>query len=204
MKSTTRLYDILRTSWQNYQNDHKNYNQLISTSFFNDNLLERMLNKDTDLLAFIKATIFLGSKVPDDFIWTFLDRFLMRSIKFQTFDLFRLQLVSEIKVHEAIINAIYGVLKDSYLVGKEFTDGTGTSKDTTVGKALSSSLPQQSVDFDQVDYADSLDKNENTGNTYSQQHTETGSYSLKQVNDYSDLADNLFIELDKRLFSQIY
>lgn len=209
MKTTTRLYDVIRPAFINYKNANKGNAQIMNYTTFNDNFMVELAVESETMTNLLKYNVYQGlfsilsDKVGEKFMYEFTQRFLNRTIKFQTIDLFKLHFFAEVKARKAIIEGVYG--NDENLIqGVETTKTVSDSKGTNNGTATSSSLPQAMTNIDNVDFADSLDQNENKDESHSEQTGINSSHSIKNVQDFSQMKVELFTQLDRKLFSQIF
>lgn len=211
MKKVTRLYDVIKPMYQREMEIRKSKDDLVPITLFNDDFFNALAMHETNLLNLLSQKVFMGIhlhipnvNVMEQFIFDFTQRFINRSIKYQTFDLFRMHFLAEVSVRADIINAAYGENHDDYLGGAEITKVTSDSNGESDAINTGTSLPQAMVEFDSVDYADSLDKSQNA----SKDHSEQSSMSIKRtpqtVEELSSLKNRMFADLDKKLFSQIF
>lgn len=209
---TTRLYDILKST---YRQQLIEENPSIRPSLFLQNNKDDFLTETTFYTGraaeVIHDTLFSGIKLSlsSDEVKTFekdfITRFINRGIKFQTFDLFKLHLISEISVRKQVIEVLYGTTtRGKYLNEQTQTITQGESQSSGDTTSKSTSLPQTIIDFNSVDYADNLD-NTTSNDTSSNSNTSTNvKMSFANLQSYNDMKLQLFTELDKTLFSQIF
>ena len=230
MKTTTRLYDVIYTTYNNIYGDFLRDNQII---YFNPELQfsHKVIDYDEEIKTVCRNTIFYGFDFLDEtsrkrFEQEFLARFLSRTIKFQTYELFNWKLVAYLRGVKDIITDYY-ININKYIQGYSQTNDTGNSvlngqtqaqgETLTRDNNLAVTLPQDntdlSLDKDSYDYADttahskSRSNNTNTQTTNNTQNTtqqsEAISYEVGRLKELQAYHDDLFNDLDRLLFSQI-
>ena len=230
MKTTTRLYDVVYTTYNNIYGDFLRDNQII---YFNPELQfsHKVVDYDDEIKTVCRNTIFYGLDFLDEtsrkrFEQEFLSRFLSRTIKFQTYELFNWKLVAYLRGVKDIITDYY-ININKYIQGYSQTNDTGNSvlngqtqaqgETLTRDNNLAVTLPQDntdlSLDKDSYDYADttahskSRSNNTNTQTTNNTQNTtqqsEAISYEVGRLKELQAYHDDLFNDLDRLLFSQI-
>ena len=230
MKTTTRLYDVIYSTYNNIYGDFLRDNQII---YFNPELQfsHKVIDYDEEIKTVCRNTIFYGLDFLDDtsrkrFEQEFLARFLSRTIKFQTYELFNWKLVAYLRGVKDIITDYY-ININKYIQGYSQTNDTGNSvlngqtqgqgETQTRDNNLAVTLPQDntdlSLDKDSYDYADttahskSRSNNTNTQTTNNTQNTtqqsEAISYEVGRLFELQAYHDDLFNDLDRLLFSQI-
>lgn len=218
MKTTSRLYDIIYTTYNNIYSDFLRDNQII---YYNPELQfsHKVVDYDDEVKTVCRNTIFYGLDFLDEtprlrFEQEFLTRFLSRTIKFQTYELFNWKLVAYLRGVKEIITDYY-TNANKYLQGYSLSTASGNSN--SQGETLSRdnnlavTLPQDntdlSLDKETYDYADttahskSRASNTNTQNT--SQESDAISYDVARLSELQAYHDDLFNDLDKLLFSQI-
>ena len=230
MKTTTRLYDVIYTTYNNIYGDFLRDNQII---YFNPELQfsHKVVDYDDEIKTVCRNTIFYGLDFLDDtsrkrFEQEFLARFLSRTIKFQTYELFNWKFSAYLRGIKDIITDYY-ININKYIQGYSQTNDTGNSvlngqtqgqgETLTRDNNLAVTLPQDntdlSLDKDSYDYADttahskSKSSNTNTQTTNNTQDTsqqsEAISYEVGRLFELQAYHDDLFKDLDRLLFSQI-
>lgn len=230
MKTTTRLYDVIYTTYNNIYGDFLRDNQII---YFNPELQfsHKVVDYDDEIKTVCRNTIFYGLDFLDEtsrkrFEQEFLARFLSRTIKFQSYELFNWKLSAYLRGIKDIITDYY-ININKYIQGYSQTNDTGNSvlngqtqgqgETQTRDNNLAVTLPQDntdlSLDKDSYDYADttahskSKSSNTNTQTTNNTQKTtqqsEAISYEVGRLFELQAYHDDLFNDLDKLLFSQI-
>ena len=230
MKTTTRLYDVIYSTYNNIYGDFLRDNQII---YFNPELQfsHKVVDYDDEIKTVCRNTIFYGLDFLDEtsrkrFEQEFLTRFLSRTIKFQTYELFNWKLVAYLRGVKDIITDYY-ININKYIQGYSQTNDTGNSvlQGQTQGQGetltrdnnLAVTLPQDntdlSLDKDSYDYADttahsksksSSTNTQTTNNTQdTTQQSEAISYEVGRLFELQAYHDDLFKDLDRLLFSQI-
>ena len=230
MKTTTRLYDVIYSTYNNIYGDFLRDNQII---YFNPELQfsHKVVDYDDEIKTVCRNTIFYGLDFLDEtsrkrFEQEFLARFLSRTIKFQTYELFNWKLSAYLRGIKDIITDYY-ININKYIQGYSQTNDTGNSvlngqtqgqgETLTRDNNLAVTLPQDntdlSLDKDSYDYADttahskSKSSNTNTQTTNTTQDTfqqsEAISYEVGRLFELQAYHDDLFKDLDRLLFSQI-
>lgn len=219
MKTTTRLYDIIYTKYNQLYSDFLDNHQI---TYFNPELqfTHKVLEYDDEVKTVCRNTIFYGldfldEQVRDDFELEFLAKFLPRTIKFQTYETFNWRLVG-------IIRGIKDILEDYYINSKKYLNAnvythgnsTASSSDTTENRDnhLEVTLPQDntdlSLDKEIYDYADttahSKSRATNTNQSNSNDYTTQETYDVNNMRELYIFHNELFSDLDKMLFSQIF
>lgn len=218
MKTTTRLYDIIYTTYNQLYGDFIRDNQII---YFNKELqfTHKVTNYDDEIKTVCRNTIFYGldfldNTVRERFEAEFLSRFLTRTIKFQTYEVLNWRLTSFTRGIKEIITDYY-TNADKYLKGNTITEANdeaeNNSTTTARDNSLNVSLPQDKVDMslnkDTYDYADDThhSKSNSISNADANSHStnETNSFDIGRLKELHMYHEALFNDLDKQLFSQI-
>lgn len=219
MKTTTRLYDVIYTIYNNVYSDFLRDNQIV---YYNPELqfTHKVLQYDSDVKSVCRNTIFYGLDFLDDeareeFESEFLAKFLTRTIKFQTYETFNWRLAS-------FIRGIKDVIEDYYINGKKYINNKvytfGNSATTSTGSTvtrdnnLAVTLPQDntdlSLDKETYDYADttahSKSRANNTSDVDSIDFSKQETYEVARMRELYTFHNDLFNDLDKMLFSQIH
>ena len=218
MKTTTRLYDVIYTTYNNIYSDFLRNNQIV---YYNPELQfsHKVLDYDKEVKTVCRNTIFYGLDFLDEtprlrFEQEFLTRFLSRTIKFQTYELFNWKLVAYLRGVKEIITDYY-TNANKYLQGYSLSNASGNSNSQgeTISRDnnLAVTLPQDntdlSLDKDTYDYADttahSKSRASNTTTQDTTQESDAISYEVGRLSELQSYHDDLFNDLDKLLFSQI-
>ena len=111
MKTTTRLYDIIYSNYNQLYSDFIDNHQI---TYFNPELQfsHKVVDYDDEIKTVCRNTIFYGLDFLDEtsrarFEQEFLARFLSRTIKFQTYELFNWKLVAYLRGVKDIITDYY-------------------------------------------------------------------------------------------------
>lgn len=219
MKTTSRLYDIIYTHYNNIYSDFLRSNQIV---YYNPELqfTHKVLKYDDEVKTVCRNTIFYGldfldNQARDEFESEFLAKFLTRTIKFQTYETFNWRLASFIRGIKDVINDYY-INSNKYLNNKVYTYGNSASTSTgsTVSRDnnLAVTLPQDntdlSLDKETYDYADttshSKSRSTNTSDVDSINFQEQETFEVGRMRELYTFHNDLFNDLDKILFSQIF
>lgn len=218
MKTTTRLYDVIYTTYNNIYSDFLRGNQIV---YYNPELqfTHKVLQYDDEVKSVCRNTIFYGldfldEKVRDEFETEFLAKFLTRTIKFQTYETFNWRLAS-------FIRGIKDVIEDYYINGKKYLNNkvytyansasTSTGSTITRDNNLAVTLPQDntdlSLDKETYDYADttahSKSRSTNTSDIDSIDFQKQETFEVGRMRELYTFHNDLFNDLDRILFSQI-
>lgn len=218
MKTTTRLYDVIYTTYNNVYSDFLRGYQIV---YYNPELqfTHKVLQYDDEVKTVCRNTIFYGlefldENVREEFETEFLAKFLTRTIKFQTYETFNWRLAS-------FIRGIKDVIEDYYINGKKYINNkvytvgnsatTSTATTTTRDNNLAVTLPQDntdlSLDKETYDYADttahSKSKANNTSDFDSVDVSEQETFEVGRMRELYTFHNDLFNDLDRMLFSQI-
>ena len=218
MKTTTRLYDIIYTTYNQLYSDFIDNHQI---TYFNPELQfsHKVVDYDDEIKTVCRSTIFYGLDFLDEtsrlrFEQEFLARFLSRTIKFQTYELFNWKLVAYVRGIKDIITDYYiniekylhSQSESSTLAGSN-TEGVTISRDNNLAVTLPQDNTDLSLDKDTYDYADttahSKSRTSDTSTQDTLQESEAISYDVTRLSELQAFHDNLFNDLDKLLFSQI-
>ena len=218
MKTTTRLYDIIYSNYNKLYGDFIKDNQII---YYNPEFQfsHKVVDYDEEIKTVCRNTIFYGLDFLDDtsrgrFEQEFLARFLSRTIKFQTYELFNWKLVAYLRGIKDIITDYYiniekylhSQSESSTLAGSN-TEGVTISRDNNLAVSLPQDNTDLSLDKDTYDYADttahSKSRTSDTSTQDTLQESEAISYDVTRLTELQAFHDNLFNDLDRMLFSQI-
>lgn len=218
MKTTSRLYDIIHSTYDHLYGDFVRDNKIV---YFDEHMQfsHKVVDYDDEIKSVCRNTIFYGLDFLDEtsrlrFEQEFLTRFLSRAIKFQTYENFNWKLVSYIRGVKDIINDYY-INGNKYLQGYSQSNASGNSNSQgeTLSRdnSLAVSLPQDatniSLDQDTYDYADTTAHSKSrASNTTTQDTTQTNdtiTYDVARLSELQAYHDSLFNDLDRLLFSQM-
>lgn len=218
MKTTTRLYDVIYSTYDRLYGDFMRDNKII---YFDDRFQfsHKVVDYDEEIKTVCRNTIFYGLDFLDEtsrlrFEQEFLTRFLSRTIKFQTYENFNWKLVSYVRGVKDIINDYY-INANKYLQGYSQSNASGNSK--SQGETLSRdnniavSLPQDntdlSLDKETYDYADTTAHSKSRASNNTTQDTtqtsDTINYDVSRLSELQAYHESLFNDLDRLLFSQM-
>lgn len=217
MKITSSLYYIICSELIN-----NGYNEFITQNrnqltYYDKNARVvsqiNMYEKD-EIITACENTIFYGlsflSNYRKRFEKEFINHFLIRNIKYQTYEVARLQLVSFVFENLELIESIYNA--ENLLLGKSQTTSTGKTTSETMNKnnSLYADLPQDNINMnvnnDTLDYAsnNSINKSKSNGTSDSNNVSNSQSYNIDNLTKLYMFKAQLFNDLDKRLFSQLF
>ncbi|MEE1325689.1 MAG: hypothetical protein U0K25_03560 [Streptococcus sp.] len=218
MKTTTRLYDIIYTTYINIYSDFLRSNQIV---YYNPELqfTHKVLQYDDEVKTLCRNTIFYGldfldEQVREEFETEFLAKFLTRTIKFQTYENFNWRLASFIRGIKDVINDYY-VNGKKYINNNVYTYGNTTSNSTgtvtTRDNNLAVTLPQDntdlSLDKETYDYADTTAHSKSRSNNTNEMNTDNldfqETFEVARMRELYTFHNDLFNDLDRMLFSQI-
>ena len=218
MKTTTRLYDVIYTTYNKLYSDFIDNHQI---TYFNPEFQfsHKVVDYDDEIKTVCRNTVFYGLDFLDEtsrqrFEQEFLSRFLSRTIKFQTYELFNWKLVAYVRGIKDIITDYYinykkylhNYSESNTLLGSE-TEGVTISRDNNLAVTLPQDNTDLSLDKDSYDYADttahSKSRASNTSSQDTAQESESISYDVRRLTELQAFHDNLFNDLDRMLFSQI-
>lgn len=217
MKTTTRLYDVIYTTYNNIYGDFIRGNQIV---YYNPELQfsHKVVDYDEEVKTVCRNTIFYGLDFLDEaprsrFEQEFLTRFLSRTIKFQTYENFNWKLVAYLRGVKEIITDYYintekylhAYSESSTLAGSN-TEGVTVSRDNNLAVTLPQDNTDLSLDKDTYDYADttahSKSRSSNSTTQDTLQESDAISYEVGRLSELQSYHDDLFNDLDKLLFSQ--
>ena len=214
MKTTTRLYDIIYTTYNNLYGDFIKDNQI---TYFNPEFQfsHKVIDYDDEIKTVCRNTIFYGLDFLDETSrLRFEQEFLSRTIKFQTYELFNWKLVAYVRGVKDIITDYY-INIDKYIQAYSSSTTSGNTKSQgetlTRDNNLEVTLPQDntdlSLDKDTYDYADTTAHSKSRTSDNSTQNTNQESsaisFDVTRLTELQAFHDNLFNDLDRLLFSQI-
>ena len=218
MKTTTRIYDVIYSTYNKLYGDFVRDNQIV---YFDKELqfTHKVIQYDDEIKTVCRNSIFYGLDFLSEparlsFEKEFLARFLPRAIKFQTVTTFNWKLSAYLLGVKDIIIDYYD---NSELYLRGYSTSNASADSSSEGETLSRdnnlavSLPQDntdlSLDKDTYDYADTTahSKSKATNSTYqgTNQSSEEISFDIDRTLKFKDFHDSLFNELDRLLFSQM-
>lgn len=216
-KTTTSLYYIITSEAVNL-----GYNEFLSDNnnqltFFDNNkrIMSQLCQYENErIIKACQNTIFYGLDVLTEnrnrFEKEFINHFLQRNIKYQTYENSRNLLVSYCVRNLEMIKSIYDA--ESFILGKSLTENISTSSNENESRNnnLFSDLPQNNTNInlnvEGMDYATnttiSKGKSTGTGNTTS--NATSKNYNIDTLEKVYTFKQRIFDELDVLLFSQIF
>ena len=216
MKITSSLYYIICSELIN-----SGYNEFITQNrnqltYYDKNarvISQINMYEKNEIIKACQNTIFYGLSFLNNrkrFEKEFINHFLTRNIKYQTYEVARLQLVSFVFENLELIESIYNA--ENLLLGKSQTTSTGktTSETTNKNNSLYADLPQDNINMnvnnDTLDYAsnNSINKSKSNGTSDSNNVSNSQSYNIDNLTKLYMFKAQLFNDLDKRLFSQLF
>lgn len=218
MKTTSRLYDIIYSNYNNLFGDFLRGHQIV---YFNrqQQFTAKVITYDHEIQTVCRDTIFYGldflsDEVRSKFEAEFIARFMSRTIKFQTWEVLNWKLV-------AFCRGCADIITDYYTNGAKYLKATQSAMSTTIdmntsqsinrSNSLNVDLPQDqtnvSLDQDTFEYANdtshSKSRNQDTSNGESSTTSENENFDISRLSELQAYHDALFKDLDKQLFSQI-
>lgn len=209
VKTTTRLYDIIYGELERHRAEiYRSNNQII---FNQNNLMRKTLEyKDPYFIKMLQETLFYGTSninQRERFEREFLQRFINRVIKYQTFDLFSTYLASFISEYKELINYTYDKY-DVLVTGQVDTVSNNNSTSTNKTNSIYSNLPQNQInmnlDIDTLDYADDNTITKSRGTNSGTDRSTSSAYDIEALSKISSLKEQIFKDMDSLLFSQFY
>lgn len=209
----TRIYDILRTPFiEEYsKQENTSYSKfgMVQNARYMQNAIRhtQLFNKVADENIFFATIGLLPETVYKQFRDEFIDRFFTRNIKFQTVETFIFRMNAQILANVDLINLSYSSEDKKKLVyGMTSSESTTTGETTSQDKSVNSDLPQNLQSWDSaLEYASNGSEGRNSSQDTSTTTTKTynaGDY--KTLEEIAKVKENLFISLDKKLFSQLF
>lgn len=209
VKTTTRIYDIIYGELERHRAEiYRSNNQII---FNQANLMKKTLEyKDPKFIKMLQETLFYGTSninQRERFEREFLQRFINRVIKYQTFDLFSTYLASFISEYKELINYTYDKY-DMLVTGQVDTVSNNNSTSTNKSNSIYSNLPQNQInmnlDIDTLDYADDNTITKSRATNSGTDKSTSSAYDIDALSKISALKEQIFKDMDNLLFSQIY
>ena len=208
VKTTTRLYDIIYGELERHRAEiYRSNNQII---FNQANLMRKTIEyKDPNFIKMLEDNLFFGTSAINQrerFEREFLQRFINRVIKYQTFDLFSTYLASFISEYQELINYTYDKY-DVLVTGQVETVSNNNSTATNKSNSIYSNLPQNQVnmnlDIDTLDYADDNTISKSRATNSGTDRSTSSAYDIDALSKISALKEGIFKDMDRLLFSQI-
>lgn len=209
VKTTSRLYDVIYAELDRHRVEiYRSNNQII---FNQNNLMRKTLEyKDPYFIKMLQETLFYGTSninQRERFEREFLQRFINRVIKYQTFDLFTTYLASFVSEYQELINYTYDKY-DLLVMSQVETVSNNNSTSTNKTNSIYSNLPQNQInmnlDIDTLDYADDNTISKNRATNSGTDRSTSSAYDIEALSKISALKEQIFKDMDRLLFSQIY
>lgn len=209
VKTTSRLYDVIYAELDRHRVEiYRSNNQII---FNQNNLMRKTLEyKDPYFIKMLQETLFYGTSninQRERFEREFLQRFINRVIKYQTFDLFTTYLASFVSEYQELINYTYDKY-DLLVMSQVETVSNNNSTSTNKTNSIYSNLPQNQInmnlDIDTLDYADDNTISKNRATNSATDRSTSSAYDIEALSKISALKEQIFKDMDRLLFSQIY
>ena len=216
-KTTTNLYYIIQAELKNNGYNEflsKNKNQL---TFFDPErrIMSTILKYENDeIVSACRNTIFYGLSILMQnrirFEKEFINHFLLRNVKYQTYEVSRLYLTAFCLENLEMINAIYEAEKFILLQNENLNTSTSNGQNVSKSASLYTDLPQDNTGIDlnteSMDFATNknLSKSSNNGQSNSTSNGLSKTYNIDTLTKVYLFKAQLFNDLDKLLFSQIF
>lgn len=225
MKITT-LYDLIKMELH-----ERGFDELVNDgkfTFYNNEyaFMKKISRFDEDVQSIVND-LFQGERLIDDeadrhFKRLFVTKFIDRTIKTQTMDMFSNRIVQTFLLNDEFINHIYDI--NSFLTGvttsenKDITESHSTGKNNAenVNRSARTELPQTqvnvNVDSTELEYANEFNlsknqdnsNNENESNSTSERNSVNRSYSMDNLIKIKGLLESVFVDFDRNCFTQIF
>lgn len=210
MKTTSRIYDVIYTAYNNKYSDFIRDNQI--TYFKQEFQFSRkVVDYDDEIKSLCRDTIFYGLDFLDEttrlrFEQEFITRFLTRAIKFQTYELFNWKLVAYVRGVKEIISDYYTNANkyiQAYSLSNASLQGETLSRDNNLAVTLPQDNTDLSLDKDIYNYADTTAHSKSKATNTTTQTNDTISYEVARLSELQAYHNDLFNDLDRLLFSQV-
>lgn len=209
VKTTSRLYDIIYGELERHRVEiYRSNNQII---FNQANLMRKTIEyKDPNFIKMLQETLFYATSninQRERFEREFLQRFINRTIKYQTVDLFSTYLASFVSEYQELINYCYDKY-DLLVTGQVDTVSNNNSTSTNKSNSIYSNLPQNHInmnlDIDTLDYADDNTISKSRATNSGTDRSTSSAYDIEALSKISALKEQIFKDMDNLLFSQLY
>ncbi len=211
----TTLYQFISSELQlkglnELENDGK------FTFFDSDySFMQKIARYDEDVKEIVNHNIFrknrlLDEQADDHFKQAFLNRFLDKSIKTQTIELFSNKVIFTFMMHDEFINHVYDV--NSFLTNETISDtvSKGNNQSSNENRNARADLPQNQVNVNvestELEFANefAISKNKDTSNNESESKSTNRHYSMDNLVKINGLLESVFVEFDKNCFMQVF
>ena len=206
MKTTTRLYDIIYQTYNQLYGDFLRGHQIV---YFNRNVqfTAKIATYDEEVKNVCRNTIFYGldfldESVRERFESEFIARFLTRTIKFQTWEVLNWKLVAYTRGIKEILTDYY-TNAEKYLKADNLSENTSenVSRDNSLDLNLAQDQVDMSLDKDDYEFADSVSHSKSRNQGTNETHTQT--FEIGRLKELQNYHEDLFEDLDRKLFSQL-
>ena len=205
MKTTTRLYDIIYSTYNQLYGDFLRGHQIV---YFNRNVQfsAKIATYDDEVKNVCRNTIFYGLDFLDEtvrerFEAEFIARFLTRTIKFQTWEVLNWKLVAYTRGIKEILTDYY-INAEKYLKADNLSESNSesVSRDNSLDLNLAQDQVDMSLDKDDYEYGDSVSHSKSRIQGSNETHTQT--FDIGRLKELQNYHEDLFEDLDRKLFSQ--
>lgn len=203
MKLTTTLAEFIKSELFYTQSQYQDNHQI---TFYDNFVYKKVIDYDKDIAYILDKTIFYGlDTLSLDFKKSFITLFYNRVIKFQTIDLFTAKLFGLLYPKINSINDFYTNYQSYLHATSTKTDNT---KNTSTNKSneLYSDLPQTQTDIslniECLPYATNTTLNKSSNVNDNNSVSNSSNFNVENLTKYRVEIENIFNELDKKLFSQ--
>lgn len=166
--------------------------------------------QDPKFIKILQDNLFYGTRTINQrerFEREFLQRFINRTIKFQTVDLFSSYLASFVSEYQELINYCYDKY-DMLVTGQVDTVSNNNSTSTNKSNSIYSNLPQNQINMslenDTLEYADDNTITKSRATNSGTDKSTSSAYDIDALNKISALKEQIFKDMDSLLFSQLY
>lgn len=182
--------------------------------FFDENhqFIKKIMKYDKDVQKIVNEKIFLGEKLDTEesdiyFKKMFINRFLDKTIKKQTIELFSTQVIFIFMLYKDYINLVFENLEE-FATGKSTSDSKGNINTLSDNRQMTSTLPKNNININVDDtvlnYADDNTINRNRNKSENDNISEGRNYSISTLKQTETLLRNVFKEFNKKCFSQVF
>lgn len=178
-----------------------------------NSFIRRIINYDDQVKEIVNYDIFNNEKLAnplhdDEFKKGFVNRFLNRSIDFQSFEVFASKITTIFLTNKTILNSSYENF-DKYLTNFTGEENTEISIDNSSTRNIYSTLPQGEINIDLNDdnlkYADenTIGKNKKDTNTNTNKQTNNFNFSDFKDIELTNIAEKVYKQMEK-CFLNVY
>lgn len=209
---TVQLIDVIDSIYrQNKMSETKNGNHLTWGSD-KYSFIKKTQRYDSDIRPILDKHFFQGYKIDNEevdrkFKQAFFNRFMFKTIKFQTTDVFVSHVIYNVMSMEDYIIMLFTEL-DAFMTGKSTATNKGKSTGTNDVRTANSTLPRDefNVNVDNFELKSATDNSINRSKNVSDDNRESvsHSYNVGSLKEVQSLIDDVFTVLDRKCFSQVY